>query len=278
MPLLYPGRRFNREKAPVRVIRGYYPTEPRRNSKTAAPKDGEDIKQGMALTLDNNGEWVKAVAAASTDVKVTVYVARQDQDDPAVQASGKLTGMELTYDLELQTGYIVAGTFAVDSELTVEADTGNFKLATADERVVAKVSALGTGAGGLFEYTGIPSTETLEDAVLVQFKAAAPYIRANLLPPNPDPMTFDVVPEAVDDTSITMTATVAVDPEGNDVEYYFTCTAGGGNDSGWQSSPTYVDTGLTPATEYTYTVMARDVCAVPLDTAESDPESATTNP
>jgi len=56
--------------------------------------------------------------------------------------------------------------------------------------------------------------------------------------------------------AVTMTATAATDPSG--VEYYFTCTAGGGNDSGWQDSSSYTDTGLSAGTEYTYTVTARD--------------------
>ena len=53
-----------------------------------------------------------------------------------------------------------------------------------------------------------------------------------------------------------MTATTASDPSG--VEYYFTCTAGGGHDSGWQDSTSYEDTGLTPSTSYSYRVRVRD--------------------
>jgi len=53
-----------------------------------------------------------------------------------------------------------------------------------------------------------------------------------------------------------MVATTATDESG--VEYYFENTAGDGNDSGWQSSPVYEDTGLTPFTTYTYRVRARD--------------------
>ena len=74
--------------------------------------------------------------------------------------------------------------------------------------------------------------------------------------PSPSPMTFAIAPAAISDTEIIMTATNAAHVNG--VEYYFTCTVGGGNDSAWQTSPVYTDTGLTPATSYTYTVMARD--------------------
>ena len=94
-------------------------------------------------------------------------------------------------------------------------------------------------------------------------------------PPSPDPMTFAAAPAATGTTSISMTATMATDASG--VEYYFTCTAGGGNDSGWQDSTTYEDTGLTPDTQYTYTVNARDKSANQNMTAASAGASATTD-
>jgi hypothetical protein len=75
-------------------------------------------------------------------------------------------------------------------------------------------------------------------------------------PPTPNPLTWATVPYATGSTSISMTATTAADPSG--VEYIFDCTAGGGHDSAWQTSPTYQDTGLTPSTQYTYRVQARD--------------------
>jgi hypothetical protein len=48
-------------------------------------------------------------------------------------------------------------------------------------------------------------------------------------------------------------------------EYYFTETSGnfGGDDSGWQLSPVYVDDGLLPNTTYHYTVTMRDALDAP---------------
>ena len=73
-----------------------------------------------------------------------------------------------------------------------------------------------------------------------------------------------------------MTASVATD-DINDVEYYFTCTGGGGHDSGWQASNSYTDIGLSAQTQYTYTVMARDTSNNYNATAPSAAESATTD-
>ncbi|MFK7909861.1 MAG: sialate O-acetylesterase [Akkermansiaceae bacterium] len=94
--------------------------------------------------------------------------------------------------------------------------------------------------------------------------------------PTPDPMTWASSPAATGSTSITMTATTAIDLSG--VEYFFDETSGnpGGSDSGWQNSPTYTDSGLDPETSYTYTVMARDKSAAKNTTASSAAASATT--
>jgi autotransporter-associated beta strand protein len=74
----------------------------------------------------------------------------------------------------------------------------------------------------------------------------------------PDPMTFAIVPSVVDSTTIGMTATTAVGGTGP-IEYLFEETSGnpGGDDSAWQASPSYQDTGLTTGLTYTYRVSAR---------------------
>jgi autotransporter-associated beta strand protein len=78
----------------------------------------------------------------------------------------------------------------------------------------------------------------------------------DITPPAPDPMTFATPPYAVDEETITMTATTAFDLNG--VEYYFECVSGGGQDSGWQQSPSYTDGNLQPLTSYGYRVRTRD--------------------
>ncbi|MGD0350993.1 MAG: hypothetical protein ABSB84_11885 [Verrucomicrobiota bacterium] len=86
--------------------------------------------------------------------------------------------------------------------------------------------------------------------------AATTQQTVDTTPPTPNPSTWATVPYATGTTSISMTATTASDPSG--VQYYFHCLTTGGHDSGWQASPTYVDTGLSPNTTYTYQVMTRD--------------------
>lgn len=77
--------------------------------------------------------------------------------------------------------------------------------------------------------------------------------------PTPDPATWASAPAATDPFSITMTATEGRDESA--VEYFFKSAAdnpAGGTDSGWQSSPTYIDDGLHPSNTYSYYVAMRD--------------------
>lgn len=74
--------------------------------------------------------------------------------------------------------------------------------------------------------------------------------------PYPNPMTWDAEPTVVISGAVTLKATIAADLTG--VEYYFSCTSGGGHDSGWQTSPVYTDSGLTDNAIYNYKVKARD--------------------
>jgi hypothetical protein len=73
-----------------------------------------------------------------------------------------------------------------------------------------------------------------------------------------------------------MTATTATDPSAG-VQYNFDETSGnaGGTDSGWQSSSSYTDSGLSCGTMYTYRVQTRD--ALSNTGSWSTSQSATTN-
>jgi len=81
---------------------------------------------------------------------------------------------------------------------------------------------------------------------------------ADTNPPLPATMYFtatDVTPSTIKLKTVT-----AFDPApASPIQYYFACTAGPGNDSGWIATNVYYDTGLASGTDYSYTVMARDV-------------------
>ena len=95
-------------------------------------------------------------------------------------------------------------------------------------------------------------------------------------PPTPNPATFSSAPSAAG-IAISMTATTGTDASGP-VEYYFAETSGnpGGDDSGWQTSPSYTDEGLDEHTQYSYTVQMRDSATTPNVGAASSSFSVTT--
>ena len=77
----------------------------------------------------------------------------------------------------------------------------------------------------------------------------------DMVPPTPDPLTWEVMPVVGDYGTISMTANAANDPAG--VQYYFENTVKGTN-SGWQDKNTWTDGGLDHDTLFTYRVKARD--------------------
>jgi hypothetical protein len=98
-----------------------------------------------------------------------------------------------------------------------------------------------------------------------------------ILPPQPDPMTWQIEPYATSRTAIEMAATIAASSDGSGVEYYFQSISLGGHDSGWQENPIYMDAGLTAGTEYSYIVKARNTDNL-AETDYSELRSATTFP
>lgn len=89
------------------------------------------------------------------------------------------------------------------------------------------------------------------------------YDTADSSPPTPNPPTWSQVPwnNPYYTSIIGMTANTVSDSQCGPVQYYFDETSGhaGGTDSGWQSSASYTDSGLSENTEYTYRVKSRDV-------------------
>lgn len=96
----------------------------------------------------------------------------------------------------------------------------------------------------------------------------------DLTPPNPDPLTWAVVPTVGDYGYVTMTVNPATDPSG--VEYLFENVTKG-TDSGWQDDTTWNNGSLDPDTSYTYRAHVRDKSpAQNVSTTWSSEKSATT--
>jgi len=109
----------------------------------------------------------------------------------------------------------------------------------------------------IWSYNNDPDSAWWGDKLLVKTtQPRAVIVGTDTSPPTPNPMTWQDEPHVLNATAISMTATTASDPSG--VEYYFDETTGNGHDSGWQDSPTYTDSGLSPGVEYCYRVKARD--------------------
>ena len=186
--------------------------------------------------------------------------------EQAIIYGGTAEGLYYSKDVEVWTSVNGTSFTLAGSDTLLEQNDDSVTIPLGD--VVAKKIKLVVTSGY--------STEYWELAEFVVNGAIQPPPEDNNAP-TPDPMTFASAPTAIGAYSIAMMATTATDVL-NGVEYYFTCTAGGGNDSGWQTSSIYQDTSLSPETSYTYTVKARDLSANYNETGDSEGASATTDP
>jgi hypothetical protein len=105
--------------------------------------------------------------------------------------------------------------------------------------------------------TGEPGNKTGWSPIRYAIVGEEPPPPEDHNPPTPNPMTWATVPYATSPTSIAMVATTATDDTAG-VEYYFEDFDFPAVNSGWQSSPVWVDTTCAPETTYRYRVMARD--------------------
>jgi len=117
-----------------------------------------------------------------------------------------------------------------------------------------------------------PGTGTAEFELETSLKSPEP----DYTPPSPDP-TWASPPAATGPTTIIMTSTVSTDIS-TPVMYLFECTTDSDANSGWQEELTYEAEDLTPNTQYTFKVKARDNSSNHNETGWSEPNWATTDP
>lgn len=163
---------------------------------------------------------------------------------------------------------------AVVLAITSGNETGHFALDANGHLTFASADFL---FNGITELTVTAQDAGLEGAFPLATATATVTIDVSnaedLDGPVPDPMGWSSPPAAISSTEISMTATAAYGQGG--VEYFFECLMPDGNSSGWQASPTYTDTGLTPGSTYAYRVKAREKAASARETGWSPHEAAT---
>ncbi|MHC4694527.1 MAG: alkaline phosphatase, partial [Planctomycetota bacterium] len=245
------------------------------------------VTQGTTVWSFTTEAVPDAVADSDIPVKGTIggsYLDTQDSDDiyetiteahSGGKPSNRYSTLEHKWTINVVGGDTV--TFYVEAHKTDSGDGDDFVFAysTDDSSYTDMVTVTKTSDDNTVQSFVLPASTTGVVYIRVIDTDSTPgnntydtvsidhmYIKCTGVavpdtePPTPDPMTWATVPYATGSGSIAMVATTASDNSG--VEYYFTCTAGDGHDSGWQDSPAYEDTGLTPDTSYTYTVKARD--------------------
>jgi hypothetical protein len=271
-----------------------------------------DPNRGQCLNLDGTGDYIDCGYTAIANIETAITLACWVKTSDFVATDGIMTN-GYSWKMAGSTGGVINFT---NSTLSVPSFSGSIGISDGlwhhvavtydsvgqllaiyvDGELDASTAATGvlntwqgyrhligwcsSGPSGYF--TGLIDDARVYDRALPQPEIAilaesnTPPPPPDNTPPTPDPMTWATVPYATSSSSIAMVATTATDISG--VEYYFDETSGnaGGSDSAWQSSTSYTDTGLSPSTQYTYKVQARDSSVNHNATAFSTPASATT--
>ena len=142
----------NRTKPRVQILRGWDLVSTSTLHQVHAVKANEAIKSGMVISREwvsgnNRYEWVKGCTSGKAP-----FIAFQDDTEADVVATDGLTGISISGDYEIQTGYFTAPDFAgagendyvykVDTLLTFDGTTGNVKPASEGEYIIGRVTRI----------------------------------------------------------------------------------------------------------------------------------------
>jgi autotransporter-associated beta strand protein len=199
---------------------------------------------GKTFTYDNVN-----VTVTPPSLNVTLTSPTDGQQFPSgssITATVEVTGGEAPYDV----------TFYTNSAIAWSTNDSPSSLFTIDLGVLAD--------GTYTNYATVTDNVSSNATSVTNTFTVAPDTDA----PNPNPMTFAVVPWSLNTTTIVMTASTATDALSEPVYYYFENTTNTDN-SGWISSTVWTNTGLTEGTTYGYQVKARDSATPSNETAFS---------
>jgi len=137
----------NRPKPRVQILRGWdLVSTSTLNQVHAVKANQQDIKSGMIISRVWNSdlsryEWTKGVTINGLSTPVP-YIALQDATEADVVAADGLTGISISGDYEIQTGYYGSGTYNADVLLTFDGTTGGVKPAAEGNYVIGRVTRI----------------------------------------------------------------------------------------------------------------------------------------
>lgn len=263
---------------------GAYPTLTPNTTGLSLQTGSPAINNGVDLGTSFNGSINSQTRVAPWDIGAYESGAVADTTPPTVSsASINAAGNQLTITCNEAIRIGTGGSGGMTISASGGAVTLGAPTVTGGTSLVYPISGRVIAGSETITRTYVQPTNGIEDLAgndLASFSAQSVTnnAAADTTPPTPNPMTFSSMPSAASSFSVTMTASLATDAGPGTVEYYFDETSGnaGGTDSGWITSRTYTNNGLSPGIQYTYRVMARDAAPTPNVTSPSASVNVTT--
>lgn len=133
----------NRAKPRVQILRNWDLVSTSTLNQVLPVADGVTVKSGQVIQRTWNGtlnryEWTLGCSAGKAP-----FIAYQDSTEADVVAADGLTGISISGDYEIQTGYFKSGdTYNTDVLLTFDGTTGDVKAATEGDLILGRCSRI----------------------------------------------------------------------------------------------------------------------------------------